>query len=90
LKGEKMVRRIKKKKLVLAKFDEQRRSEAHKSHRLNKYLRKPKSKYNDGLTSQQRKQKRIKDAANGCWWIEQYIMGTLSYSPNSMNGVDDE
>jgi hypothetical protein len=44
---------------------------------------------NDGLTPTQRRTEKIKKAANGCWWIEQYIIGTISYARN-LNGIDDE
>jgi hypothetical protein len=44
---------------------------------------------NDGLTPTQRRTRKIREAANGCWWIEQYIIGTLSYARN-LNGIDDE
>jgi hypothetical protein len=44
----------------------------------------------DGLTQAQRRKKRIKDAANGCWWIETYIMGSMSPSEKRLAGIDDE
>ena len=37
----------------------------------------------------QRRAQKIKKAANGCWWIEQYIMGSITYRPD-LRGVDDE
>ena len=44
---------------------------------------------NDGLTTIQRRTQKIKKAANGCWWIEQYIMGSTTYRKD-LQGVDDE
>lgn len=43
----------------------------------------------DGLTPTQRRTAKIKKAAMGCWWVEQYIMGSIS-SNRSDNGIDDE
>ena len=44
---------------------------------------------NDGLTPQERRDKRIEDAANGCWWVKQYIMGSATRL-DSEKGIDDE
>tara|TARA_Y100001938_G_scaffold148155_1_gene231088 strand:- start:698 stop:934 length:237 start_codon:yes stop_codon:yes gene_type:complete len=74
-----------KKKTTLAKWSEIRQKEGQRNGA------KRRKTINDGLTPIQRKYKKIKEAANGCWWIEQYIMGTLTYRPtNIMAGVDDE
>ena len=42
-----------------------------------------------GRAVQKRRAQKIKKAANGCWWIEQYIMGSITYRPD-LRGVDDE
>ena len=44
---------------------------------------------NDGLTPQERRNKRIEDASNGCWWVKQYIMGSATRLDNE-KGIDDE
>ena len=50
-----------------------------------------KDSFNDGLTVAQRRQKAIKKAANGKWWIEQYIQASLYWrDPDEMRGIDDE
>ena len=50
-----------------------------------------KDSFNDGLTSCQRRQIAIKKAANGKWWIEQYIQASLYWrDPDELKGVDDE
>ena len=72
-----------KKKTTLAQWSEVRQKEGQKK---SKQARKS---INDGLNPTQRKYQKIKKAANGCWWIEQYIMGTMTYRAN-MVGVDDE
>ena len=38
-----------------------------------------KKEYNDGLTSHARRVKKINDAANGKWWIKQYLLGNMNY-----------
>ena len=43
----------------------------------------------DGLTPTQRRTAKIKKAAMGCWWVEQFIMGSISSGRNK-NGIDDE
>ena len=35
--------------------------------------KKTRQKYNDGLTTQERKLEIIKKASNGCWWVETYL-----------------
>ena len=73
------------KKQSRAAFTPERRENAHK-----KGLETRKAKeYNDGLTTNQRRTQRIKKAANGCWWVEQYIMGATTYHKD-LQGIDDE
>ena len=74
-----------KKRTSLAQFTDVRRKVAE-IHRQK--TRKSKA-INDGLTQTKRKTQRIKKAANGCWWIEQYIMGSITYKKD-LQGVDDE
>tara|TARA_R100000655_G_scaffold25533_5_gene52342 strand:- start:5774 stop:5998 length:225 start_codon:yes stop_codon:yes gene_type:complete len=57
----------KKKKVTLAKFSDDRRKSAIKTSKKN---REPKK---DNLTTHQRNIKKIKEVANGCWWIEAYL-----------------
>ena len=52
---------MKNKKVSLARFT----SEGRQSKR--------KPMYNDGLDSHTRKMKKIRKAANGCWWVELYL-----------------
>ena len=52
-------------------------------------VRKQTKAINDGLTPQERRDKRIEDAANGCWWVKQYIMGSATRL-DSEKGIDDE
>ena len=78
-----------KKKTNLAQFTEVRRVIGQKKGRE---ARESKA-INDGLTVTQRITKRIKDAANGCWWVEQYIRGSISYAQSQsdrLKGIDDE
>ena len=50
-----------------------------------------KDSFNDGLTSCKRRQLAIKKAANGKWWIEQYIQASLYWrDPDELRGLDDE
>ena len=74
-----------KKKTNLAQFTEIRRKTARNKARTTQ----SELAIKDGLNPTQRKQKKIDKAANGCWWIKQYIMGTLSYRQD-LCGVDDE
>ena len=74
-----------KKKTNLAQFTEVRRVIGQKKGRE---ARESKA-INDGLTTIQRRTQKIKKAANGCWWIEQYIMGSTTYRKD-LQGVDDE
>ena len=70
-----------------AAFTSERIKNAHKK---GMETRKAKE-YNDGLTGTQRRTQKIKKAANGCWWIEQYIMGSLVANSTSRKiGIDDE
>ena len=52
---------MRKKKLSLANFT----SEGRQYKR--KYV------HNDGLDNHARKMKKVKEVANGCWWIEVYL-----------------
>ena len=73
-----------KKTSPLAQFtDERREAGLKKGHAVQKSRA-----IKDGLTSIQRRAKKIKEAANGCWWVEQYIMGSITYRKD-LNGVDD-
>ena len=50
-----------------------------------------KDSFNDGLTSCKRRQLAIKKAANGKWWIEQYIQASLYWrDPDELRWLDDE
>tara|TARA_R100001082_G_C4349480_1_gene153872 strand:+ start:83 stop:307 length:225 start_codon:yes stop_codon:yes gene_type:complete len=64
----------KSRKVVLAKFDE--RAEAGRKIAIAKIKAKAK---NDGLTSSERRIKKIKKVANGCWWVEQYLLANMNY-----------
>ena len=61
------MKKIKKKKVTLSKFTEERRDSAIVQSKRTRQ-RKP-----DGLTTHQRNLKKIKKAANGCWWVEVYL-----------------
>jgi hypothetical protein len=52
-------------------------------------IRKQTKAINDGLTPQERRDKRIENASNGCWWVKQYIMGSYTRLDN-IKGIDDE
>ena len=73
-----------KKKVTLTNFSDNRRN-------VGKQLlhQKRTKAVDDGLTSQERRSKRIEDAANGCWWVKQYIMGSTTRL-DSEKGIDDE
>jgi hypothetical protein len=45
--------------------------------------------YNTTASTHNRRIQKIKEAANGCWWVEAYIMGNLIY-PKNTDGIDDE
>jgi hypothetical protein len=54
-------------------------------------VKRRKDSFNDGLTSCKRRQIAIKKAANGKWWIEQYIQASLYWrDPDELRGLDDE
>ena len=36
--------------------------------------------YNDGLTTMERRVKAIRKVANGCWWVEMYLMDRCGIS----------
>ena len=62
------------KKVVLAKFNERATIGRNKGIEVKKA-----KAYNDGLTSHERRIKKIKKAANGCWWVEQYLLANMNY-----------
>jgi len=64
----------KKKKVILAKFDERSEIGREKGIAIRKA-----NAHNDGLTSSNRRIKKIKKAANGCWWVEQYLIANMNY-----------
>jgi len=72
-----------KKKTTLAQWTDERRKKGQKKGQETK------KKVNNGASQTKQKYQKIKKAANGCWWIEQYIMGSITYRP-SLKGVDDE
>ena len=75
-----------KRKTTLAEWTPERRKQGQKAGQRLK-------KFDDGLTTCQRTAKRIKEAANGCWWVEQYIRGSITYTQSQndrMKGIDDE
>ena len=72
-----------KKKTTLAQWTDERRKKGQKKGQETK------KKVNNGVSQTKQKYQKIKEAANGCWWIEQYIMGSITYRP-SLKGVDDE
>ena len=63
------------KKVRLAKFTPEGRNNQQKKLG-DRYI------YEDGLTSHNRKYKKIKEVANGCWWIEAYLMGNMNFRDN--------
>ena len=64
----------KRKKVVLAKFDERSEIGREKGIATRKA-----NAHNDGLTSSKRRIQKIKKAANGCWWVEQYLLANMNY-----------
>ena len=64
----------KSKKVVLAKFDERSEIGREKGIATRKA-----NAHNDGLTSSKRRIQKIKKAANGCWWVEQYLLANMNY-----------
>ena len=55
----------------------------------NKLHQKAKERVYDEPSCHKRRIDKIKKAANGCWWIEAYLMGELTYKP-TFSGIDDE
>ena len=72
------------KKVTLTNFSNDRRNVGKAA-----MIAKQAAAVNDGLTSLERRNKRLKQAINGCWWVGQYIMGNLS-NRNNGQGIDDE
>jgi len=58
---------MKKKKVTLAKFSNERRQGAIRQSKKTRNKKKGK------LTTHQRKLKKIKEVSNGCWWVEVYL-----------------
>ena len=58
-----------KKKVVLPKITEESRKQSVVIANKNRI------KNNDGLTSHKRKEKKIKEISNGCWWLSTYLKG---------------
>tara|TARA_R100000664_G_scaffold33847_2_gene52328 strand:+ start:1108 stop:1365 length:258 start_codon:yes stop_codon:yes gene_type:complete len=49
-----------------------------------------KDSFNDGLTSQKRRELAIIKAANGCWWIESYLRASINWRGKTADqGIDD-
>tara|TARA_R100000781_G_scaffold114571_1_gene85734 strand:- start:522 stop:746 length:225 start_codon:yes stop_codon:yes gene_type:complete len=71
-----------KKKVNLAKFTPERREKGIKASKQ--------IVYNDDITSHQRKFQKIKEVANGCWWVESYLMGNLTFRDTKPSLSDDE
>ena len=71
------------KKVTLAMFTPERR-ESTKNKLGDRTV------YNDGLTSHERKYQKIKEVANGCWWIETYLIGNLTFRDTKPSLSDDE
>ena len=40
----------------------------------------PKRVYKESMPSHERRVKAIKKAANGCWWVEMYLMDSFGVS----------
>ena len=76
--------RKKRKKVILTNFSNERRNTGQAA-----MIAKQAAAVNDGLTSYERRNKRLEKAINGCWWVGQYIMGNLN-SRNNGKGIDDE
>jgi hypothetical protein len=72
-----------KKKTTLAQWTDERRRKGQKKGQETK------KKINNGASQTKQKYQKIKEAANGCWWVEQYIMGSITYRSN-FKGIDDE
>ena len=62
--------KLKKKKVKLPSFSDIARRESIKKANIKNKV------YGDNLTTAKRKETRIKKAANGCWWVEQFIRGS--------------
>ena len=46
--------------------------------------------YDDGMTTIERREYRIKKAAGKAWWVEAYLRGNLTHRDTSGKGIDDE
>ena len=74
-----------KKKTTLAQWTDERRKKVQRKGQETKN----KNKVNNGVSQTKQRYQKIKEAANGCWWVEQYIMGSITYRSN-FKGIDDE
>ena len=72
-----------KKKTTLAQWTDERRKKGQRKGQETK------KKINNGASQTKQKYQKIKEAANSCWWVEQYIMGSITYRSN-FKGIDDE
>ena len=72
------------KKVTLTNFSNDRRNVGKAA-----MIAKQAAAVNDGLTSLERRNKRLKQASNGFCWVGQYIMCNLS-NRNNGQGIDDE
>lgn len=64
-------------------------SKSRKAGREKMHAKAKENTYKDSKSTQRRRLDTIKKAANGKWWIEQYLMGSL-ISTKTMTGIDDE
>ena len=46
--------------------------------------------YDDGMTTIERREYRIKKAAGKAWWVEADLRGNLTHRDTSNKGIDDE
>ena len=46
--------------------------------------------YDDGMTTLERREYRIKKASGKAWWVKAYLMGNLTHRDTSGKGIDDE
>ena len=46
--------------------------------------------YDDGMTTLERRDSRIKKASGKAWWVKAYLMGNLTHKDKAWHGIDDE
>ena len=63
------------KKVTLAKFNGR-----DKAGRELGIAKRQENAENDGMTSHERRVSKIEKAANGKWWVKQYLMGNMSFN----------